>query len=98
MTKSDQTVFVCIEAWDHDGDRDGSPQVTTFSNIEAARNMLKELVKKERETGLIHEYHDPEDPEDDWEFIEEEDHFHAKSTDHSIWVDFEIVERTVFDE
>jgi len=92
------TVFVLVETWDRDNDRDGSPVVTTFSNIEAARKMLQELIKKERETGLIAEYHDPDDPEDDWEFIEEDDRFHAKSTDHSIWVDFEIVEKTVNDE
>jgi len=91
------TVFVLVETWDRDGDRDGSPVVTVFSDVEIARKTLRELITYERETGLIAEYHGPNDPEDDWEFIDENDHFHAKSESRSIWIDFEIIEKTVED-
>jgi len=90
-------VYNVIESWDNDGDRDDSPVVTNFSTLKAARKFLKKLIKKEREHGLIADYHDPNDPQDDWKFIEEDDHFHAKTEDHSIWIDFEIVEKTVHD-
>ena len=83
-------VYVLVETWDNDGDRDGSPVVTVFGTLDAARAQLRLLVKRDKNDG-ISSSHDPE--HDDWQFIDTEDQYYAQSDDR--WVEFQIVERDV---
>ena len=88
------TCYILIISWDRDNDHDGSPDVIPYSTIEAARKGLKAEVQRDRDTGILHDYYDP-DEKNDWEIIDEPDHFYAKSVDHCVWVDFEIVEKVI---
>ena len=88
------TVFMVIESRNRDGDSEGSPQVTLFSNIKAAREHLKELVTIESRGGLLCCYN-PKDPYDDWEITTEDNLFHAWSESASSWIIFEIVEKII---
>jgi len=90
-------VFVVVETWNLSGDTDGSPAVTVFTTFELAQKRLRELIKIEKDTGAVGQEYDPEE-EKDWEFIEEDDHFHAKNSERGIEVDFVIVPADVIEE
>ena len=94
MSSKLKTAWILVISWDRDGDRDGSPNVIPYSTLEAARKGLKKEVETDRETGILHNYYNP-DEKDDWIIIDEPDHFHAKNGDHNVWVDFEIVEKEI---
>ena len=92
--KQNDTVFAVLESWSCDSKSEESPQVTLFSNITAAREHLKELVAIDRKNG-VHSSHNPEDDDDDWEIINEEDLFHAWSESADLAITFEIVEKII---
>jgi predicted DNA-binding WGR domain protein len=89
---SQPTVFVLVETWSRDCDSEGSPTVTVFSNIEAARKQLLKLVKKDNKDGITETV--GEDDEN-WEIDQTPDWYHAWNEGRNSWVDFTIFEETV---
>jgi predicted DNA-binding WGR domain protein len=90
--RKQQVVFLVLETWDRDGEHEGSPEVTSFSNREAARRHLKKLVKQDNKTGITE---DIDDPDEQWDVIDEEDHYYAFNESDNNWVDFQVMEQKV---
>jgi predicted DNA-binding WGR domain protein len=93
-TANQATVFVLVETWSRDCDSEGSPTVTVFSNVEAARKRLLELVKEDNKTGITETVGEEGE---DWEINQTPDWYSAWNEGSNSWVDFTIFEETVHD-
>ena len=89
---SQTTVFVLVETWSKDCDSEGSPVVTPFSNIEAARKRLLKLIKQDNKDGITKTIGDEDE---DWEIDQTPDWYHCWSESRNSWVDFTILEEPV---
>jgi len=88
------TVFVLVETWSKDCDSEGSPVVTPFSNIEAARKRLLKLVARDNKDGITKTLGDKDE---DWEVSQTADWYHCWSESRNSWVQFIIFEEPVQD-
>jgi hypothetical protein len=93
--EASHTIFCVVEEYSRKGCHEGSGEFTVYSSREMAQKHLKERWRYEKEGGLIYDYHDPDDPGDDWTFDESEDSYYAHDENYKIWLHYYIVDKEI---